>query len=272
MDLDARIRRYFDELAEGEWSRLEDTPRAQVALEVHRRFLADYVTAGDRVLEIGAGPGRFTIALAELGARVVVTDVSDVQLDLNHRYVSESGHERSVEARYPLDIRQTERFANDEFDLVLAYGGPLSYVFEDATDALRGCLRVGRRVVASVMSTLGAWRLHLAAVVALEDTIGPFASDQIIETGDLRYEGDADAHVCQMYRAREVEAMIRTAGGEVLAMSASNCASMGDENAVRELLASPDRRGRFLDLEVAACREPSVLDGGTHLLFAARSA
>ena len=52
-----RMRDFYDGLGEGEWSRLEATPRGRVAHEVHRVFLERFVNAGDHVLEVGAGPG-----------------------------------------------------------------------------------------------------------------------------------------------------------------------------------------------------------------------
>ena len=44
-------------------------------------------SAEARVPEIGAGPCRFTIELARMGCRVVVSDVSGIQLQLKKRYV-----------------------------------------------------------------------------------------------------------------------------------------------------------------------------------------
>ena len=64
--LTERIRGHFDQLGEGEWGRLADSPSGRIAFEVHRRMLAEHIRPGDRVLEVGAGPGRFTITLAEL--------------------------------------------------------------------------------------------------------------------------------------------------------------------------------------------------------------
>jgi len=75
----ARMRDFYDNLGEREWSRLEETPRGRVAYEVHRQFLERFVRSGDRVLEIVAGPGRFTFDLARLGATVEVTDLSTVR-------------------------------------------------------------------------------------------------------------------------------------------------------------------------------------------------
>lgn len=185
---------------------------AGTAFEVHRRFLADHVRPGDRVLEVGAGPGRFTVALAEMGAKVVVTDVSPVQLELNEQHVSEAGVGDAAKDRFLLDIRDTARFGDREFDLALAYGGPLSYVFEDAQNALTGLLRISRVTVASVMSTLGSWRFFLPGVVDQVATIGVAANDLILETGDLRHDGKAEGHTCQMYRYREVADLVTNDG------------------------------------------------------------
>lgn len=270
MDMSERIRRHFDELGDGEWDRLDANPRARASFEVHRRFLGDYLRPGARVLEIGAGPGRFTIALAAMGARVVVTDISEVQLELNCRHVKDAGAEVAVEARFVLDVRDTARFAENDFDVVVAYGGPLSYVFEEAGPALAGLLRVGRVVVASVMSTLGTWSYFLPQVTAQAAVYGTEIDDAIFDTGDSRHTGRGEGHACQHYRWREVVALVNESGGEVLGASASNWASLSHEETVAELASNPEEWQRFLDHEVAACREPGLLDAGTHLLFAAR--
>jgi len=54
------MRDYYDELGEEEWHRLARDLPGRVSFAVHRRFLARFVRPGHRVLEVGAGPGRFT--------------------------------------------------------------------------------------------------------------------------------------------------------------------------------------------------------------------
>ena len=68
------VREYFGRLADGEWRRLDADLPGQVSRHVHQRFLERLVAPGMRVLEVGAGPGRFTLALADIRARVTVTD------------------------------------------------------------------------------------------------------------------------------------------------------------------------------------------------------
>ncbi len=269
----AGVRDYFDTFAEGEWARLDSSLVGQVSFEVHRRFLAHFVRPGMRVLEIGSGPGRFTIELARLGARVVVTDISPVQLELNERYVSDAGCGAAVERWELADVCDLSRYRDAEFDAVVAYGGPLSYAFERAGFAMQELLRVVRPagpVVASAMSTVGAYRHLLPGVVDLIERFGDDANDRVLATGDLREtQPPGTGHTCRMFRWSELSQLVTSAGGRVLAASASNWASLGDADALMRLAAHPDRWARFLENEVRLCAEPGVLDGSTHVLFAA---
>ena len=272
-DVHRQIRDYFDQFAEQEWERLVRDPAARASLEIHRRFLARFVRPGDRVLEIGAGPGRFTIELVRLGAHVVVTDVSPVQLELNAHYVEQAGAESGVIERRQLDVRDAAALEAGSFDLALAYGGPLSYVFEDASAALAGLLRAvrpGREVVASVMSLLGAWRALFELVHEEGQELGHDVMDAVFASGDLR-PSQPDGHVCQMYRWSDVQTLVSAAGGVTVAASASNWASLAHEPTVEAVAADAHRWSVFLDQEEAACAEGGALDGGTHLLFAAKT-
>jgi SAM-dependent methyltransferase len=266
-----KIRSMYDGAAEKEWERLERDARGRVSFEVHRQFLSRYLQAGQRVLEIGAGPGRFTFVLAELGATVDVTDFSPVQLDHNRARLEVTDAERAVTSRSILDICDTSRFADARFDAVVAYGGPLSYAFEDAPTAMNGLLRIlkpGGVLIASVMSLLGSWRYFLGGVVEEERLFSEEVNDLVFDTGDMRHIGIG--HTCQMFRSHEIVDLVEACGGEVLAMSASNWASLGDPDLLSELETDPHQWARFLDKEVRACAEPGAVDGGTHILFAAR--
>ena len=270
-DAIARVRGVFDAFA-GEWDRLRKDIPGRVSFEVHRRFLDEYLVPGADVLEIGAGPGVFTQYLASRGARVTVTDLSAVQLADNKRRVAEAGLTKAVMDFQIADVRDLSRWADGTFGLVGAYGGPLSYVFEDAPAALREMLRVTRpdgAVVASVMSTLGAYRHLVPGVVDVIAEYGDDVNDAVLRTGDLRPVQPA-GHVCLMYRSDQVAALVAQSGGVLAAMSASNWASLGDTEALTRLEADPAHWARFLDNEVWACRRPGAIDGGTHLLFAAR--
>jgi 2-polyprenyl-3-methyl-5-hydroxy-6-metoxy-1,4-benzoquinol methylase len=78
-----RVAHFFDSYGIREWDRLVDNPVNEVALYIHNYYLDAFLSPCMRVLEIGAGAGRFTQTLAKLGSRLVVADISAGQLDLN---------------------------------------------------------------------------------------------------------------------------------------------------------------------------------------------
>jgi ubiquinone/menaquinone biosynthesis C-methylase UbiE len=267
----ARMRARYDDQGEREWERLERDPQNRVAYEIHRRFLNRFIKNGDHVLEVGAGPGRYTFDLANLGATIEVTDFSPVQLELHRQHLIGTSADSAVTSRVLLDICDTSNYADATFDAVVAFGGPLSYAFEEAEDALHGLFRItkpGGAVVASVMSTLGSWRFFFPGVVHDTKTVGRVANELAFTTGDLRHF--QTEHICQMFRSREIVSLVERCGAEMLAMSASNWSSLSDAEVLLELETRPDDWALFLDQEEAACAEPGAIDGGTHLLFAAR--
>ncbi len=263
------IEALFDEWADAEWDRMDVDVAARVSLEIHRRFLDRYLPLG-RVLEVGAGAGRFTVELARSGRRVVVGDLSRVQLELNARHVAESGCQAAIEAGVRMDICDLSAFETASFDGVVAFGGPLSYVFDRAAEALSECLRVlrpGGTAVASVMSLAGSARHFLPNFPAAIARAGLPIFDEFLRHGDQR--AMPPAHPCQMFTSDQVRALVEECGGELVGISSSNWLSLAPELVVGQLYEDPKVWPAFLDWEERFCAEAGALDGGTHLLFAA---
>ncbi|MGH3631093.1 MAG: class I SAM-dependent methyltransferase, partial [Sciscionella sp.] len=208
---------------------------------------------------------------AAAGARITVTDLSLAQLAENRRRTTEAGLDGAVADWRIADIRDLSAWGDGAFDLVLAYGGAISYVFADAAAAVTELLRVtrlGGLVLASVMSTLGTYRHKMRGVVDVIEQHGDHINDAVLHTGDLRAIPTA-THVCRMFTAAQLPPLVTRAGGRVTAMSASNWASLADPKTLARLESVPERWEHFLDNETWICRQPGKLDGGIHILFAA---
>ncbi len=251
------IASFFDEYGTCEWERFDASPMDRVGLEVHLRLLREHIREGDRVLDAGTGPGRFTLELARLGATVVAGDISPRQLELHAEKTASV--EASIESRQLLDILDLGRFDDASFDAVVCYGGPLSYVLGEADRALSELLRVtkpGGRVLLSVMSLLGAARAFFDYFPELIDEFGwERAVAEVFETRDLAADVNRD-HVLRLYRWSDLERLLVGHPCRILAASAANFLSVRNES----------WDDRFLEYEIAACREPGALDGGTHIV------
>jgi SAM-dependent methyltransferase len=254
------IARFYDEYGEREWTRFDATQMDRVGLEVHMRFLREFIGPEMRVLEVGAGPGRFTLELARLGASIAVGDISPRQLELHAEKTS--AIDASIESRELLDVVDLGRFGDESFDAAVCFGGPVSYVLGEADRAVSELLRVtrvGGCLLVSVMSLLGAARAFHQYLPGLVERFGwERAVTQIFETGDLDAELN-DGHVCRLYRWRDLEALLGRHPWRLLVASAANFLAVNTDDTWDD---------RLLDIEVAACREPGALDGGTHILAA----
>lgn len=249
---------FYDAYGEREWTRFEDgrTPATSVATHVH--YLEQFVHAGDHVLDVGCGPGRFTLELARLGARVAAADVSPGQLEL-HRQYTESV-DAAVEDRVVADIVDLSQFSEASFDAVVCFGGPLSYVLDEAPRAVAELARVtrpGGHVLVSVMCLLGSTlRSPLSELVA---NVGPDVVHEVTSTGRLGPEHTNGHLEMQLYRWSELEALL-TPHGTLVAAAAAGI--FGNVDPADLELASQ------LELDFGA--EPGARDAGNHIIAVLR--
>lgn len=271
----AHIARFYDEYGDVEWDRLEVSLQGRAIHATHTAALERHLPTAAKVLEIGAGPGRFTIELARLGASVVVADISPVQLEAHRVRIGSLPAEAAVLDRQVADISDLSGFGDAEYDAVVAYGGPLSYVFDRAGDALAEMHRVlkpGGVALMSVMSLLGGARIFRQGIAELSRQFGlEVILDHVLSTGDLHDERVADkGHRCRMYRSNQIITLVESAGLSVIDLSASNFL-LSERDGLQVEVPLPDAVVTgILAREVDVCREPGVIDAGSHILIVAR--
>ena len=115
--------KFYDVYGDLEWERLEATPYGRLQATIHAEFIERYVRLGDRVLDAGCGPGRFTAVAARLGATVTALDVSERQLELAKERVGEAKMLNRIGGFVRADISDLSMFPDDHFDVVVCYGG-----------------------------------------------------------------------------------------------------------------------------------------------------
>ena len=108
-----------------EWERLLRHP---VEYAITCRYLDRYIKSGDKVLDIGGGPGRYSLYLAEKGCDVTLFDLSDANIIF--------AKERAAEQRLTIkticgDACVADTLVNSRYDHVLLMG-PLYHLPEEA--------------------------------------------------------------------------------------------------------------------------------------------
>jgi len=253
------------------WVGLEERLADQVQFAIHLHYLRECLRPDDRVLEMGAGRGRFTRELAALCDRVVVADVSPDKLQLNRRNMTAMGLDSRIESWVECDMAKLQGvFEDNEFDAVVCYGGPLSYVFDRRFRALSELVRVTRPggvLLLSARSLFGTVHESLPRVLSGD----PRVNREIIRSGDIGPDKVGVArNFLHAYRSGEFRDAIEDAGATVEVLTASECVSATWGDLVGPWQEDPEVWDHLLEIELEACREPGCLDMGSHIIAVAR--
>ncbi len=266
-DPDAVVR-YFDAFGPAEYERHDTSPEQRMKLALHMRCLRTYLDPGSRVLEVGAGPGRFTEIMAGLDCQITVVDVSPTQLRLNEERARAEGYDDAIDDWILADVVDLSSLESQSYDAVVAFGGPFSYVLDRRQQALDQCLDVlttDGRILLSVMSLWGTIHAFLGGVQKLDAR----EIEAVVRTGDVTpatapssIEG---GHFCHMFTADELEALLTGSGLTVSFMGASNalCTRWS------EILEDEEAFTTVLALEEEATLASGALDMGTHIIAVA---
>lgn len=269
--------RFYDELGEGEWERLERDPVSRLEFERTLDYLRESLPESGRVLDVGGGAGRYGVWLAERGYDVTLVDVSGVQCRVARDKAREHGVADSVHV-WTGDIRALP--VDDTFDAVLALGGPLSHVVdgterEAALAELRRAAADRAPVLVSVMGRLAA----LQAVVARSPDEYPLL-ESLAESGDYTADIARDHGVdpanapfeCHYYRADELAAELADAGFDVETVAGLEGVAANTNALAREAVGGDsDRESTLYALSAQLGEDRSVADLSNHILAVARA-
>lgn len=262
---------HYDRNAEREWERLE---RHRTEFAVTCRVLDEFLPPPPgRVLDIGGGPGRYTLHLTQLGYEVLLIDISRRSLDL----AIEKSVAAGVYLRPPLQgdaLRLPDRVAEaiedytGGFDAVLLMG-PLYHLmnFEDRLAAVIEAWRVlrpGGLIFAAFLTRFAPLRdvaTHSPGWILDH----PQRYRLLFATGrNPDHEGSTfpDSYFAH---PDEIEPLMEAGGFSMDALQGCEGLLAGHEAAVNA--AEGELWDAWVELNYQAGREPSLRGASDHLLY-----
>lgn len=100
----------------GEWGRLEANP---FEFELTTWMMDRYIQPGHSVLDIGGGPGRYSIYYAQKGCAVTLAELSEVNVEMARKQAALAG--AAFEA-YAVNCLELERLGAGTVRPCTAYG------------------------------------------------------------------------------------------------------------------------------------------------------
>ena len=105
--------------------RLERSRHGQLEFYVTMNYIRRYASKGDKILEVGAGTGRYSLALAKEGMDVTAVELVEKNLEI----LRENGRNLKNISSYQGDATDLSRFPDDSFDVTLLFG-PMYHLYE----------------------------------------------------------------------------------------------------------------------------------------------
>ncbi len=268
-------RSFYDAYGALEWSRLEASAYGRLQAIIHTDFIQRYVDESDRVLDAGSGPGRFTIAAAGLGATVTALDVSERQLQIAKEKTGEAGLLERVDGFVRADITDLSIFSSESFDVVVCYGGALSYVCEYRQTAAAELVRVvrpGGTILISVMSLFG-FAANLVRIPIMQALRDPDKEEvwRIFEDGDRLGFPSPRVNMqhppMHLYSSDELRKLIPES--KVLELAGSNVTAFEGSTTIDEVFEDHQAWSTAVQLEKRLNHMPGLVDNGSHIIMAA---
>ena len=267
-------RTHYDRLADNEWTRLTRNRRSELNFLVHMDVLQRHITADMDVLEVGAGAGIYTKELVHMVRRLVVSDLSEVQLAVNQDHMRDLGVLDLVDEYQILDLVDLSALAAGSFDAAVCVGGPLSYLLDKESVGLQQILRVvrpGGIVVLGVMSLINTLVLFMGVVRAEKEEIGIDNMRWLLETGfQDREHHPATEHYCHMMTSADVDALLAAEEVEVVEKRAAGVLGIAGEDALNAVREDDELWALIVERELAWSKLPGTLDLGDNIVYVIR--
>ena len=190
------VREHYNANAEREWSRLDEHP-FEFILTTH--LMDRYIKPGDKILDIGGGPGRYAIYFAKRGCDVTLVDLSEENVRLALEKADEADVTIQAKIANCLNLDSTSLGAFNHVFLM----GPLYHLLDPAdqktaVETALCHLKEGGLFYASFILAFGALIFDLKnGGNIVRDSTNPVTRsliDEIVNGED--YRGQAFTRVC----------------------------------------------------------------------------
>jgi ubiquinone/menaquinone biosynthesis C-methylase UbiE len=265
--------RYYDQASEREWKRLE---RGWVEFHVNLHFINAYLEPASRVLDVGAGPGRYAIELAKCGHQVYVGDLSPEQVRLAREKITESGLSTQVEVVEILDVRDLGHLDDTSFDAVLALG-PFYHLQayderKQAAEEIARVLKPGGVTFAAFMP-----RPMFMTVALLEPERWPPLDDpehlaSFFQSGIFDHAEPGRFTGVYCARVEEIKPLFEAVGIQEIKTVASEGITSWLSGAPLDRIRQFDAEAfdQMLSMIIAVAEDPSTLGMSIHVLYIGR--
>ncbi|MBQ6333622.1 MAG: class I SAM-dependent methyltransferase [Erysipelotrichaceae bacterium] len=227
-----------------------DRRHGQVEFLTSMKYIHEYLKAGDKIVDIGAGPGRYALALKDEGYDVTAVEYVRPNIGMLRAKDKEI---KIVEAS-AVDLSM---FEDDSFDVVIMFG-PLYHLYEkeDRLKALKEAKRITKRIIFTTCI------MNEYAVIEYAFKDGNYK--QIKDKLDENFKIDDPEALFFQSRIEEIDELNNMAGLKLLKRFASD----GPSDYMRDTINKMDDETfeAYLNFHLKTCERKELLGASSHVV------
>ncbi|MBQ7920708.1 MAG: methyltransferase domain-containing protein [Lachnospiraceae bacterium] len=253
------VNSFYNEINED--IRLGRSRQGQLEYLTTMNYIHRFVKEGDKILEIGAGTGRYSIALAKEGYEVAAIELVERNLEVLKQ--NSEGLE-NIQA-FQGDALDLSRFEDDTFGMTLVFG-PMYHLYEewDVQKALDEAIRVTKKggvifvAFLSVYAILFDNYLDGSLAAGLEEN---FAEDyKVKHFAEQLFTGYDIAEFEGLFTGKGVKYITTAAADSVMELAEGRS----------DFFMSDGEFDLFVKYHLATCEKRELLGASSHLLYICR--
>ena len=239
-------------------SRLNGSRHGQLEYATTMEYIHRFAKPGAKVLEIGAGTGRYSIALAKEGYKVTAVELVESNLEV----LRKNGSDIKDIVSYQGDALNLSRFEDNQFDVTLLFG-PMYHLYSKADvhkaidEAIRVTKKDGIILVAflSVYAIMNDNYLNGSFVAGVEENFDE--NYRVKHFEEQLFTGYDIVEFEQLFESHKTKYLTTVAVDNILEFAEGRA----------DFKMSDEEFELFVKYHLAICEKRELLGSSSHLLY-----
>lgn len=252
-----------------EWGRLEREP---IEFRVNWHYIKRYLPLTGTVLDNGAGPGKYSMKLANEGYNVTLTDLTPKLVEIAKNKAQELDLEEYFNGFFVADARELNMIRDEQYDASLMLG-PMYHLQEetDRIKAVKELYRVTKKNGIVFVAFMPRIRHILTSLLHPENWKPNNDIENIerfSETGCFNHQDEGRFTGAYYFNIDEIKPFMEEQGFESLELLGSNVgAILNEENWNYWRDKGEKEFEKIIKLLIEKANDPYILGISSHLLY-----
>jgi ubiquinone/menaquinone biosynthesis C-methylase UbiE len=264
---------YYTAFGEREWTRLDREP---IEFLVNFHYITQYLPKEGRILDNGAGPGKYSMELAKMGLQVTLTDLTPKLVSIAQKKASEQGIYESFDGFYVADAQNLSQLEDSSFDASLMLG-PMYHLQKNegrirAINELHRVTKKNGYVFVAFRSRINHMIYSLMNPNHWKPNDNFDSINNFMETGIFNHSDEHRFTGAYFYHLDDIKPFMESNGFQTIDLIGStNVGALLNEGQLNHWKEKDNKEyTKFINLLIQTAKDPSVLGMSSHLLYIGR--